>query len=174
MIGGHLFAIVTARGHHPSSIRRVVSYFIKTVLTDDDRKLMLKNLRTFAHDFDEKLNDKQLLMNYLNECEYIGVSHPDFIKKYNTPSSNSPEEGKKLAIKKFVERVSEYYGKLALKYPDVSISLGFSDDDLKTIGSVKELFESELITEHPHIKFVLYDTSDKNKTGGNKIIITKK
>lgn len=161
LIGGHLFAIITARGHHSSAIRKGIKYIIKNVLNDSEKELMLSNLRTFAKDFDCKLTDKQLLRKYLDECEYIGVSHPDYVNKFKTLGANSPEEGKKMALKHFTLRVNEFHNKLSKKFTNVDVSLGFSDDDIHTVNKVKEFFKDDLSKNHKKIKFVVYDTSNK-------------
>ena len=161
LIGGHLFAIITARGHHSSSIRKAIKHIITDVLTPSERRVMLSNLRKFAKDFDCKLTNKELIKKYLNECEFVGVSHPDYVNKFKTLGANSPEEGKKMALKYFTSRVHEFHQKLLKKYNQVDVSLGFSDDDNGTIKAVKELFENELSKTHKKIKFVVYDTSSK-------------
>lgn len=160
LIGGHLFAIITARGHHSSSIRKAIRYIIKEVLNDSEKELMLSNLRTFAKDFDCELTDKQLIKRYLHECEFVGVSHPDYVNKFKTLGANSPEEGKKMALKYFTSRVNEFHNKLSKKYNNIDVSLGFSDDDIHTVNKVKEFFKDDLSKNHKKIKFVVYDTSN--------------
>lgn len=48
------------------------------------------------------------------------------------------------------------------KHDDLSISVGFSDDDKKNLDVAREFLREELSIEFPLIKFVVYDTSDVN------------
>ena len=50
---GRLFAIVTARGHNPQSLRKGVEMFIERILTPEEKKEMIRNLRGYVICFDE-------------------------------------------------------------------------------------------------------------------------
>lgn len=53
------------------------------------------------------------------------------------------------------------------KHDQLSISVGFSDDDKKNIEVATEFLQQELSMEFPSIKFVVYDTSDVSQ--GEKV-----
>ena len=89
---GGVFAIITARGHEPQSIKRGVEYIIDNVLTTRPGSVsgmtmadeMFQNLKKFKYWFEGqggnqfKLSGKPssnpLVQEYLNHCDYFGVS----------------------------------------------------------------------------------------------------
>lgn len=174
LVEGRLFAIVTARGHSEQVIRRGVEYFIKTVLTEDEVKIMMRNLRGYIACFDlEKLvlDDRNVLDYYLNHNKYHGVMSPEFRARMGTPSGPSPhaEVGKQFAIKDFVEHVIGIARKQGLYKP---ISVGFSDDDELNVRAVESYIEKALKHEFPGVKFVVYYTSDPEEPSGRKVIVS--
>lgn len=171
---GRLFAIITARSHSSRAIRKGVEYFIQQVLNENDRREMMKNLRFYVARFDgnePSLTDAQILENYLGLNKYHGVTSPEFIRRmgHKTTGSESPEHAKQLAIKDFVQHVIAMMRGGAVRGD--SISIGFSDDDIKNVEAVQAFIKGELIKEFPHIKFVVYDTSDPHRPDGHKIVI---
>ena len=175
LIEGRLFAIITARSHSSKAIRKGVEYFIAHVLSDEERAHMIRNLRYYVARFDgnePELSDEQIMQNYLGLNRYHGVTSPEFEKRLGrkTAGSESPEHAKQVAIKDFVQHV------IALIRGGVmqgdSISIGFSDDDQKNVQAVQEFINAELKKEFPHIKFVVYDTSDPDRKDGHKLVIS--
>lgn len=174
LIEGRLFAIITARSHSSRAIRKGVEYFIAQVLSDDERALMIKNLRFYVARFDGNepaLSDAQIMENYLSLNRYHGVTSPEFEKRMGrkTAGSESPEHAKQVAIKDFVQHVIALIRGGAMH--EGSVSIGFSDDDKKNVQAVQEFFNAELRKEFPHIKFVVYDTSDPSQESGRKLVI---
>lgn len=174
LVEGRLFAIITARSHSSRAIRKGVEYFVREVLSDADRKKMIANLRFYAARFDgneASLSDEQIVENYLKLNKYHGVTSPEFEERMGRKSkgSESPEEAKQLAIKDFVRHV------IAMMRGGVakgdSVSIGFSDDDQKNVEAVRAFINAELKKEFPHIKFVVYDTSDPARPNGHKMVI---
>jgi len=174
LIEGRLFAIITARSHSSRAIRKGVEYFIQHVLTGEERREMIRNLRFYVARFDGNepaLSDAQILENYLGLNRYHGVTSPEFEARMGrkTTGSESPEHAKQVAIKDFVQHVIALIRGGGAREP---ISIGFSDDDQKNVLAVEEYIHTELQKEFPHIKFVVYDTSDPSRPNGHKIVIS--
>lgn len=171
LIDGELLIILTARGHQPSTIKRGIEYIIDIQLTKEEKNTMRKNLLKYYEIFDIEIsgdcNDNTLLDNYLNHCEYIGVSSPYFkdlvideklcdISDFNP---NNTEVSKKIAMSYIVDKLHRY--KLSDKY---LLKIGFSDDDIHNVKSIHDLFKNELKIKNNNTKFYIFDTS-KNIDG---------
>ena len=174
LVEGRLFAIITARSHSSRGIRKGVEYFIYHVLTKAERDQMVGNLRAYIARFDGRvpeMTDEEVITNYLNLNKYHGVTSPEFEKKMGrkTGGSESPEHAKQVAIKDFVQHVIALIRGVGVREP---ISIGFSDDDQKNVQAVESYIHEELRKEFPHIKFVVYDTSDPSRPNGHKIVIS--
>ena len=179
LIEGSLFAIITARGHEPDSLRKGVKYFIDTQLNPIELKLMIQNLNKFVNIFDceNSRKSEDLIDNYLNCCEFLGVSSQFFIDSIEdgdipdgcdfTP--NDTEISKQIAIEKFAKRCVEYGKSLGDEL--TCIKIGFSDDDIHNVESIAHIFENRLKEKFEHVDFVLYDTS-KNEDGSKNYIKT--
>ncbi len=175
LVEGRLFAIITARSHSAVAIRKGVEYFIRRVLTPEEKAEMLQNLRGYIAYFDGDpggLSDKQVLTQYLDLCRYRGVTSPEFqqLMGRKLGGSESPEEAKQFAIREFVQHA---LGLVRDKNRPAKISIGFSDDDQKNVESVIEFLHGELGREYPGVKFVVYDTSNARKRAGRKIVIER-
>ncbi len=173
LVEGRIFAIVTARGHGPASIRQAVEYFIETVLTPEEKQIMLRNLRGYLACFDpdhETDNDDEVMTYYLNHNRYHGVMSPHFRAMMGQAPSSSPntEAGKQFAIKDFVEHVIKITRANGIENP---ISVGFSDDDEGNVGAVESYVREALSQEFPGIKFVVYYTSDPDMPAGRKVVV---
>lgn len=171
LINGKLFAIITARGHEPLTIRRAIEYFIDTQLNKNEKNIMKKNLLFYYDIFGEELKDNNTLLdNYLSLCEYIGVTSQYFINSISsdmipegeTFTPNNTELSKKIAVTSFSKKCIQYGEKL--KDRDVVIKVGFSDDDKHNVKSIAELFVNNLKGEFPNVEFSIFDTS-KNEDG---------
>ena len=173
LIEGRLFAIVTARGHKPESIRRGVEYFISTVLTPEERAEMLDNLRGYLECFQKGHGlerDEDVLANYLDFNRYHPVTSPEFksLMGRRQAATESPEEAKQFAIRDFLEHLLRIARGIGLTRP---ISVGFSDDDPANVAAVEDYIRRELAREFPGVKFVVYDTSDPDSPSGRKVVV---
>lgn len=175
LVESRLFAIITARSHASSSIRRGVEYFIDHALADDERRAMLANQRGFMRYFDERpdgLSDADVLRRYLDLNHYSGVSSPEFLRRMGTEgagSADSPEKAKQYAIHQFVYHVVVLMRGRGARHP---VSIGFSDDDIHNVRAVESFLRDALARELPDFKFVVYDTSERGLEGGRKVVIT--
>lgn len=157
---GGVFAIITARGHQPESIKRGVEYIIDNILTQRPGSIsgmtmadeMFQNIKKFKFWFEGdgseqyKLSDKPssdpLVQEYLNHCDYFGVSSESFAKKFSVGSAQAPEESKKQALIYSINRCYEYAKQLEeIMNRPVRVTYGMSDDDPKTSNVIKQLFQ---------------------------------
>jgi hypothetical protein len=173
LIEGRLFAIVTARGHSPESIRRGVEYFIDTILSPADRREMLRNLRGYLEVFEkghQLTTDRQVLDYYLGINKYHAITSPQFkaIMRERLDGPEGQEEAKQFAIKDFVRHIIRIAREKGIARP---MSVGFSDDDRSNIAAVEAYIRRELATQFPNIKFVVYDTSDPDCPSGRKVVV---
>ena len=173
---GRIFAIVTARGHSSETLRRGVELFIARVLTDEEKRVMLANLRGYLVAYEgEAANaaktDAQALDYYLSLNKYHAVTSPQFAKlaegKLFRP--DHAEERKQFAIRDFIEYLFGIIERTGSRKP---ISVGFSDDDPANVRAVQEYIRSELAQRFPSVRFVLYDTSDPALPNGRKITVS--
>ncbi len=158
---GNIFSLITARGHEPDTMRKVVEYIIWNVMTEDDRIEMGANLTAFqdmfAQNFDilREMSLQTLVSAYLDKCDFVGVSSKSFRLKYPGINPQQPEKGKIHALNEFINRVNTYGKQLG-----ADVRFGFSDDDKKTVKTIEKHF-GEISSLYDDIIFNVYDTSDK-------------
>jgi hypothetical protein len=141
---GSIFSIITARGHNPKTLKDGVYNYIISEFNGISKSELLKNLRKFRNFTDEKdLSDSQLIKSYLDLCRYYPVS-------FGTGAEANPEEEKVKALDEFVGYVRELSTKLHKKaFLKNKVSnnfvptIGFSDDDLKNVETIKKHFEDK-------------------------------
>jgi len=174
---GRLFAIVTARGHEPESLKKAVRLFVDLVLTPPEKEEMLANLRGYRACFDKLTvfgTDEEEIDFYLGLNRYHAVTNPVF-KQWMTRASGgrgSTENAKQFAIRDFVEhviRILSRTGDESLRRP---ISVGFSDDDVGNVAAIENYIQDELAKRFPGIKFCVYDTSDPALADGRKVVVS--
>ncbi|MDF3128889.1 hypothetical protein P0Y35_06755 [Kiritimatiellaeota bacterium B1221] len=173
LIEGRLFAIVTARGHQSETIREGVKYFISHVLTGEEQRTMMANLRGYRAAYEKGegyLTDEEVMRLYLDLNQYHAVTSPDFRAKMGAdqPGVDIQEEAKQFAIKDFMQHVFRIMRRSGVVKP---ISVGFSDDDPRNVRAVVDFIEQELHREFPQVKFVVYDTSEPDIPDGRKIVV---
>jgi len=158
---GSIFAIITARGHEPDTMRDAVEWIIFNVMSIEEKNEMAANLTAFQdlftknYDLTRETSFKTLVSNYLDKCDFVGISSASFIQKHNVGSALTPEKSKVLAIKEFVERIKGY-----AKLIGGETRIGFSDDDSSNVEIVKKYF-GEISSIYDDISFSVYDTSKK-------------
>ena len=175
-----IFSLITARGHEPGTLRKGVEYIIDNVLNEDEKFLLYSNCLKFAHlfepgkEFDRipkgKLSKTPLVKYYLDHCDYYGVSSSTFQKNFGTGNASNPEKAKELALDKFIDKCNKFGESIGAK----SVSIGFSDDDVKNVEHVRKYFKekkelSKYLLSHK-LKLNLYKTSDRSIEGGEKSV----
>jgi uncharacterized protein (UPF0335 family) len=144
---GSIFAIITARGHTPSVLREACYNLILSGRDGISYTELLKNLEKYRDiaGYSGKQDRVEILNEYLDLCKFYPVS-------YGEGSATSPEEGKIKAMKEFIsyiKNLSQEIGKKAFLKNDVSNNfipeptVGFSDDDLRNVETMKKHFEQE-------------------------------
>ena len=178
---GAIFAIITARGHEPDSIRKGVEFVIDEVLSKmpsinpgyslaDE---MYQHLKKFQLAFridtsdDEKQlkglpSQNELVKKYLDSCSFFGVSSPSFAKEFGEANASNPEVAKEIALDYFVERCNDFGKSIGAK----AVSVGFSDDDPKNVEHVDKFFKEKLPNMGGGVKFSLIKTTDPTIKGG--------
>lgn len=143
---GSIFAIITARGHTPEVIKESVYNLIVSNKGGISSKELVKNLEKYRNLADEEtLSPKEMIKEYLDMCKFYPVS-------YGEGSATNPEEGKVIAMKEFISYVRDMSSTLQKKaFLKNKISnkfvptIGFSDDDIRNLQTMKKHFEKEPI-----------------------------
>jgi hypothetical protein len=160
LVRGNIFAIITARGHEPDTIRNAVEFIIENYLDEDQKNEMAANLSAYHNLFYETDHMKDfsfeyLIDYYLSHCEFIGVSSDTFIKKSGGEATASdPEKGKQIAMELFVDKI-HLWGKKV----DRKVMVGFSDDDKSNVDHINKFFRNELSLKYL-MDYNVFDTSD--------------
>lgn len=174
LVDGDIFAIITARGHEPQSMKRGVEWIIDNVLTKDQKYSLYNNCLKHAFIFRTEsdvnydripkgnISQTPLIQEYLNVCDYYGVSSDSFAKKFGAASASNPEKAKELALDAFVEKCKKYG-----EYIGAPVSIGFSDDDPKNVEHVHTYFKEKSALAND-LKLNLYKTTDRTKKGGER------
>lgn len=163
IIRGSIFAIITARGHEPDTIREAVEWIIWNMMNQEEKTEMAANLTAFQdlftpnYDIMRQSSLKTLVSNYLDKCDFVGISSESFINKHNNTSAMSPEKSKILALSDFINRVKSYSTLI-----NGETRIGFSDDDPSNVENVKKYF-GEMSSLYKDITFSVYDTSPKKE-----------
>ena len=150
--GGSIFSIITARGHNPETLKEGVYNFIISNHNGLNSKTLVENLKKYrnladnpiSEAFDLKVNDKEIIQEYLDMCRFYPVTFGD-------GSAANPEEGKIKAMREFISYCKELateIGKKAFFKNDVENNetlpiIGFSDDDPRNIEKMNEFLSSE-------------------------------
>lgn len=162
-----IIAIVTARGHESETLKNGCKQLINSVFTEDDKTAwhanIIEMLKKLGMDPEVilKTTNKSLFDIYWDFGFYFSVG----AKKneiYN--ALHKVEDLKQEKIKYIVRQFHDI-----CEDSDLSVSIGFSDDDKSNLMKINDLFK-ELINIYPDTKFRLYDTSDRNY---KKIVVEK-
>jgi len=179
----NLFAIITARGHEPETIRKGIEWVIDNYLDENQQFLLYSNCLKHSYIFGDEdidsydripkgeLSQTPLVKKYLDNCYYFGVSSTWFADEFGSANADNPEKGKQAALDFFINKCNEYAEKINAK----SVSISFSDDDKRNIAHVEKFFHEKItdlmeFDRETHLR--LYDTSDRSIPGGSQNKIT--
>lgn len=172
LIEGHRFAILTARGHEPETLREGIRVLITRLLTLNELDLSMKNFNKIypdllldrIHMIKNRLSEETLydiLDDYLDHCYFIGISSPSFMQSQDMDLRSANFNGKSVALHDIID----YFYRTTpdeLKHdPTNPISIGFSDDDKINQQTVRQVIVDQLCHDYPEIKFCLYKTNDR-------------
>ena len=150
--GGSIFAIITARGHNPKTLKEAVYNLIMSNHLGINSKTLSRNLKRYRHlggdvDVDGKTIStltKNELNEYLNLCRFEPVTFGD-------GDAANPEEGKIKSMRNFIsycKEMAQEIGEKAFFKNDIVNNeiepiIGFSDDDERNIEKMKGFLEKE-------------------------------
>ena len=145
---GSIFAIITARGHNPNTIKEAIYNYIIEGFNGIDKDELIKNLKKYRSFVGEdEMTDEELIKSYLELNKYHPVSFGD------DKGAVNPEEAKVEAMEDFVSYIkgmAAVLNKKAFLKKDISnkfnpekLSIGFSDDDPKNIEVMQKHFKNK-------------------------------
>lgn len=145
---GSIFAIITARGHNPNTIKEAIYNYIITGFGGIQKDELLKNLRKYRSFVgEEEMDDDELIKTYLALNKYHPVTFGD------EGSAVNPEEAKVIAMQDFVEYIkgmAAILNKKAFlkkdmgnKFVPSKVQIGFSDDDIRNVEKIKKAFKDK-------------------------------
>lgn len=145
---GSIFAIITARGHNPETLKEAVYNYIANDFEGISKEELLKNLKKYRSFVGEdEMSDKELIDSYLALNKYHPVSFGD------EGGATNPEEAKVRAMNDFVDYIK---GMAAIlnkkawlkndignKFVPTKPLIGFSDDDPKNVEVMRKAFKDK-------------------------------
>lgn len=145
---GSIFAIITARGHNPNTIKEAIYNYIIEGFNGIDKDELIKNLKKYRSFVGEdEMSDEELIKSYLELNKYHPVSFGD------DQGAVNPEEAKVEAMEAFVNYIkamAAVLNKRAFLKKDIrnkfnpdNLSIGFSDDDPKNIEVMQKHFKNK-------------------------------
>jgi hypothetical protein len=150
--GGSIFAIITARGHNPETLKEATLNYILSNHNGINSSEVVKSLKKYREwsdnpideGYDINFNDKDIITEYLDMCVFEPVS-------FGEGSATSPEEGKINALRNFIsycKQMANEIGKKSYFKNDISNDeiipfIGFSDDDPRNIDKIKDFIDKE-------------------------------
>ena len=145
---GSIFAIITARGHNPNTIKEAIYNYIIEGFNGIDKDELIKNLKKYRSFVGEdEMTDEELIKSYLELNKYHPVSFGD------DKGAVNPEEAKVEAMEDFVSYIKGMAAVLnkkaflkndiANKFNPEKLSIGFSDDDPKNIEVMRKHFKNK-------------------------------
>ena len=145
---GSIFAIITARGHNPNTIKEAIYNYIIEGFNGIDKDELIKNLKKYRSFIGEdEMSDEELIKSYLELNKYHPVSFGD------DQGAVNPEEAKVEAMEAFVNYIKAMAAVLnkrvflkkdiSNKFNPDNLSIGFSDDDPKNIEVMQKHFKNK-------------------------------
>jgi hypothetical protein len=125
-----IFAIITARGHSPETLKRGAKQLIRMNYQGIDRSKLKKNLKRYA---DIIKRPTMTIDDYLDMCKFYPVSYG--IKD----GAAKPEQLKVSAMNEFENYVTSLNNKLGIQSTPY-VEIEFSDDDVKNYNLMTSAF----------------------------------
>lgn len=142
-----IFAIITARGHKPSTLKRAVYKYIMANYEGIEYTKVKESIKRY-NDFFKKNNKDASIKGYLDMCKFYPVT-------YNpSESMDKPEQAKAIKLEEFMK----YCASLN---PNKEIKVGFSDDDKKNIEAIKEYFKEPMDLVQLVVKYTGEDSQNE-------------
>lgn len=139
--GGSIFAIITARGHNPETLREGVEKIVRDGKGGLSLESCVESLKKYKGVIDG--DSEEMFQEYLDMCRFHPVS-------YGAGSAANPEEEKIKALEGFIQHVNELSNELKISMElenDIKNNfvptIGFSDDDYKNVENVKKYLDDK-------------------------------
>jgi hypothetical protein len=140
------FAIITARGHSPQTLRLGVKAVIQAEKEGISKEQLINSIKKYYEVTKIRLptQDEDALINlYLSKCQFSPVSHPSIAGSGGNAAA-SPEKLKEIEFNKFKKKMQKISGKLRQRNKKLTLNdagfleshefqIGFSDDDIKNV-----------------------------------------
>lgn len=161
LLYGNDFAIITARGNSPKSIKDTIKLIIAKYFTSDEKQMMMDSLKGLT------------IQEYLNLQDYSPISSDEYKSEFGSGDATSPEHEKMMSLERFVNRVVKNARRLKMDPDFTGFSVGFSDDDLGNIKAAEKFISEKLTKKYPDVKFLVYDSSEPNNPKKKRIYVEK-
>ena len=123
--GGSIFAIITARGHHPETLKSATRALIEAERDGIDKQTLISNLQKYRDMAAIGTGSgEDIIEQYLDMCKFHPVS-------FSGAGAENPEAAKLEALNGFISYVKEMN-------QDLPTKVGFSDDDPGNIDVVEK------------------------------------
>lgn len=146
-----IFAIITARGHSPSALKKGMEKAIVKNLTKEQLKKFQETFNQKYKIQDTNKTPEETLKIYLDLCKFYPVTNKEIKTKFK---SQDVSELKSLVFEEFRQYVYSYVEETFGK--DVKIKIGFSDD---SITHLKKMV-NDILKKHG---LFFYQTKGKSK-----------
>ncbi len=162
LIDGSIFAIITARGCSSKTLRTAIEWIMDNYLGYEEKKKMYNNCLSYYYLFKkpgvfspnfDRISQHPMISLWLDNCGYYGVSNPEFINKHKSGGAESPEVGKEIAIREFIEKGAKFANEIGATF-----KAGMSDDDTKNVMHMRSVL-SDLQKIYPKSELTVFDTS---------------
>jgi hypothetical protein len=155
--GGSIFAIITARGHNPKTLKEAVKNLIVANKNGINSNVLIENLKKYESLIKKNINEddsseidvnyggRELVERYLERCLFAPVS-------FGEGSAANPEEGKIKALREFISYCKTVANDIIhvpgqflndIANEEITPFIGFSDDDPRNIEKMKEFLDTE-------------------------------
>jgi hypothetical protein len=143
---GSIFSIITARGHNPETLKKAVKIYIEEEFDGIIKDKVIHNLNKYR-DLIPSQTDIDIIDEYLDLCKFYPVS-------FGSGSAANPEVEKVKALKEFYDYCKEMANQIKKAFEfknevsgeSLKFSIGFSDDDMKNIETMKNSMNKPELT----------------------------
>jgi hypothetical protein len=143
---GSIFSIITARGHNPETLKKAVKIYIEEEFDGIVKDKVIHNLNKYR-DLIPSQTDIDIIDEYLDLCKFYPVS-------FGSGSAANPEVEKVKALKEFYDYCKEMANEIKKAFEfknevsgeSLKFSIGFSDDDMKNIETMKNSINKPELT----------------------------
>lgn len=178
--GGSIFAIITARGHNPETLKEGIFDLISNNHNGINQKTLLENLKKYHNivsDLNEDIDEKSfrpeyrgsdLIEDYLDRCVMAPVS-------FRAGTAANPEEGKKVALRKFITYCREMAKELIDSIMKKESGVSLEDLVPKFKNDIANQEVSQSIDEFvkQHMKLGFSDDDERNVTSMEDMLSTE-